>query len=89
MAVAILQYIEHFGTLTYNNLLDLTDFVPVLCVINKLHITVKYVYFQNKTSWVLYNMAAFYWRIKGDPYHVIECARRALHFSPKYVHMNP
>ncbi|KAJ8299215.1 hypothetical protein KUTeg_023275 [Tegillarca granosa] len=38
---------------------------------------------ENKTSWVLYNMAAFYWRIKGDPYHVIECVRRALHFSPR------
>ncbi|KAK2174533.1 hypothetical protein NP493_797g01042 [Ridgeia piscesae] len=40
--------------------------------------------YQNKTSWVLYNMAAFYWRIKGDPYHVIECVRRALHFSPRW-----
>ena len=40
---------------------------------------------QNNTSWVLYNMAAFYWRIKGSPYHVVECVRRALHFSPWYV----
>ncbi|XP_046360680.2 tetratricopeptide repeat protein 17-like isoform X1 [Haliotis rufescens] len=38
---------------------------------------------KNKTSWVLYNMAAFYWRIKGDPYHSIECVRRALHYSPR------
>jgi hypothetical protein len=30
-------------------------------------------------------MAAFYWRIKGDPYHAIECVRRALHFSPRFV----
>ncbi|CAG2224007.1 Tetratricopeptide repeat protein 17 [Mytilus edulis] len=37
---------------------------------------------KNRTSWILYNMAAFYWRIKGDPYHAIECVRRALHFSP-------
>lgn len=39
---------------------------------------------KNRTSWILYNMAAFYWRIKGDPYHAIECVRRALHFSPRY-----
>ncbi|KAH3890152.1 hypothetical protein DPMN_014224 [Dreissena polymorpha] len=39
---------------------------------------------QNQTSWVLYNMAAFYWRIKGDPYNVIECVRRALHYSPRH-----
>ncbi|XP_064634712.1 tetratricopeptide repeat protein 17-like isoform X2 [Lineus longissimus] len=38
---------------------------------------------KNRTSWVLYNMAAFYWRIKGNPYQVIECLRRALHFSPR------
>ncbi|KAK3594378.1 hypothetical protein CHS0354_032887 [Potamilus streckersoni] len=38
---------------------------------------------QNSSSWVLYNMAAFYWRIKGDPNHVIECVRRALHLSPR------
>ncbi|XP_053384178.1 tetratricopeptide repeat protein 17-like isoform X3 [Mercenaria mercenaria] len=38
---------------------------------------------KNQTSWILYNMAAFYWRIKGDPYNVIECVRRALHYSPR------
>ncbi|XP_077994523.1 tetratricopeptide repeat protein 17-like [Glandiceps talaboti] len=38
---------------------------------------------KNKTSWVLHNLAAFYWRIKGHSYQVIECCRRALHFSPR------
>ena len=38
---------------------------------------------QNNTSWVLYNMAAFYWRIRGEPLQVVECLRRALHFSPR------
>ncbi|XP_048779550.1 tetratricopeptide repeat protein 17-like isoform X2 [Ostrea edulis] len=38
---------------------------------------------KNTTSWVLYNMAAFFWRIKGDPYMTIECLRRALHYSPR------
>ncbi|KAK3763690.1 hypothetical protein RRG08_058200, partial [Elysia crispata] len=28
-------------------------------------------------------MAAFYWRIKGNPYHAVECIRRALHHSPR------
>jgi hypothetical protein len=40
---------------------------------------------QNKTSWVLYNMAAFYWRIKGNAPQVVECTRRALHYSPRYA----
>ncbi|ESO91575.1 hypothetical protein LOTGIDRAFT_163300 [Lottia gigantea] len=38
---------------------------------------------KNSTSWVLYNMAAFYWRVKGDPWMTVECLRRALHFSPR------
>lgn len=35
---------------------------------------------QNMSSWVLYNMAALYWRIKGDAPSAIECVRRALFF---------
>lgn len=38
---------------------------------------------KNSTSWVLYNLAAFYWRIKGSATPAIECLRRALHFSPR------
>ncbi|XP_039600181.1 tetratricopeptide repeat protein 17 isoform X1 [Polypterus senegalus] len=38
---------------------------------------------KNSSSWVLYNMAAFYWRMKNEPRHVVECALRALHFSPR------
>ncbi|MGH0133128.1 UNVERIFIED_CONTAM: hypothetical protein FKN15_021932 [Acipenser sinensis] len=37
----------------------------------------------NSSSWVLYNMAAFYWRMKNEPRQVVECAVRALHFSPR------
>ncbi|XP_072278323.1 tetratricopeptide repeat protein 17 [Pyxicephalus adspersus] len=39
---------------------------------------------KNTTSWVLYNMASFYWRIKNEPYQVVECAMRALHFSSRH-----
>lgn len=38
---------------------------------------------KNTSSWVLYNMASFYWRIKNEPHHVVECAMRALHFSTR------
>ncbi|XP_041131765.1 tetratricopeptide repeat protein 17-like isoform X2 [Polyodon spathula] len=37
----------------------------------------------NSSSWVLYNMAAFYWRMKNEPRQVVECSMRALHFSPR------
>ncbi|XP_071830867.1 tetratricopeptide repeat protein 17-like isoform X2 [Apostichopus japonicus] len=36
---------------------------------------------KNKTSWVLYDIAGYFWRIKGNSKEVIECSRRALHFS--------
>ncbi|XP_068117922.1 tetratricopeptide repeat protein 17 [Hyperolius riggenbachi] len=39
---------------------------------------------KNTSSWVLYNMASFYWRVKNEPYHVVECTMRALHFSSRH-----
>ncbi|KAJ6667171.1 hypothetical protein lerEdw1_017149 [Lerista edwardsae] len=39
---------------------------------------------KNSSSWVLYNMASFYWRIKNEPFQVVECAMRALHFSSRH-----
>ena len=36
----------------------------------------------NKTSWVLLNLAAMYWRAEGNANQSIECLRRALHYSP-------
>ncbi|XP_058484707.1 tetratricopeptide repeat protein 17 isoform X1 [Solea solea] len=38
---------------------------------------------RNSSSWVLYNMAAFYWRIKNEPQKAVDCVVRALHFSPR------
>lgn len=40
--------------------------------------------FQNSSSWVLYNMASFYWRMKNEPQKAVDCVVRALHFSPRY-----
>ncbi|CAK9301345.1 unnamed protein product [Gordionus sp. m RMFG-2023] len=37
--------------------------------------------FKNQTSWILYDMATFYWRIKGEASKAIECVRRSLSFS--------
>ena len=36
----------------------------------------------NKTSWVLLNLAAMYWRAEGNATQSVECLRRALHHSP-------
>uniref|UniRef100_A0A3P9LLN9 Tetratricopeptide repeat domain 17 n=1 Tax=Oryzias latipes TaxID=8090 RepID=A0A3P9LLN9_ORYLA len=38
---------------------------------------------KNSSSWVLYNMASFYWRMKNEPQRAADCVVRALHFSPR------
>ncbi|KAG7473853.1 hypothetical protein MATL_G00100070 [Megalops atlanticus] len=38
---------------------------------------------RNSSSWVLYNLASFYWRMKNEPKQAVDCAVRALHFSPR------
>ncbi|CAF99942.1 unnamed protein product, partial [Tetraodon nigroviridis] len=38
---------------------------------------------RNSSSWVLYNMASFYWRIKNEPQKAMDCVVRSLHFSPR------
>uniref|UniRef100_A0A671MGH1 Tetratricopeptide repeat protein 17 n=1 Tax=Sinocyclocheilus anshuiensis TaxID=1608454 RepID=A0A671MGH1_9TELE len=37
----------------------------------------------NSSSWVLYNLASFYWRMKNEPRRAVDCVVRALHFSPR------
>jgi len=37
---------------------------------------------QNETSWVLVNVAALYWRVKGVASQAINCLRVALHTAP-------
>ncbi|XP_061618126.1 tetratricopeptide repeat protein 17 isoform X1 [Phyllopteryx taeniolatus] len=39
---------------------------------------------RNTSSWVLYNMASFYWRMSNDPQRAMDCVVRALHFSPRH-----
>uniref|UniRef100_A0A667ZH72 Tetratricopeptide repeat domain 17 n=1 Tax=Myripristis murdjan TaxID=586833 RepID=A0A667ZH72_9TELE len=38
---------------------------------------------RNSSSWVLYNLASFYWRMKNEPRKSVDCVVRALHFSPR------
>uniref|UniRef100_A0AAR2JH73 Tetratricopeptide repeat domain 17 n=1 Tax=Pygocentrus nattereri TaxID=42514 RepID=A0AAR2JH73_PYGNA len=38
---------------------------------------------RNSSSWVLYNVASFYWRMKNEPRRAVDCVIRALHFSPR------
>ncbi|XP_068207813.1 tetratricopeptide repeat protein 17 [Palaemon carinicauda] len=37
----------------------------------------------NSSNWILYTLAAQYWRAKADPFQALECVRRALHLAPR------
>ncbi|XP_041972870.1 tetratricopeptide repeat protein 17 [Aricia agestis] len=38
---------------------------------------------QNTSSWLHYDMAVIYWRMKGNAPKAMECARRAVHYVPR------
>ncbi|CAG9792164.1 unnamed protein product [Diatraea saccharalis] len=38
---------------------------------------------RNSSSWLHYNMASMYWRVRGNAPKAIECSRRALHYAPR------
>lgn len=38
---------------------------------------------KNSSSWLHYNMASLYWRIRGNAPKALECSRRAVHYAPR------
>ncbi|XP_059051323.1 tetratricopeptide repeat protein 17 [Achroia grisella] len=38
---------------------------------------------KNSSSWLHYNVASLYWRIKGKAPKALECSRRAVHYAPR------
>ncbi|XP_050561205.1 tetratricopeptide repeat protein 17 isoform X2 [Spodoptera frugiperda] len=38
---------------------------------------------KNSSSWIHYNMASLYWRVRGNAPKAIECSRRAVHYAPR------
>lgn len=38
---------------------------------------------RNSSSWLHYNMASLYWRVRGIAPKAIECSRRAVHYAPR------
>lgn len=67
--------------LTSREELDLKQFLPY--DVEKFGSFVASKLEKNTTSWIFYNLASFYWRVKGDSLQTVECLRRSLHFSPR------
>ncbi|CAG9091497.1 unnamed protein product [Plutella xylostella] len=37
----------------------------------------------NSSSWLHYNIASLYWRVRGNAPKAVECSRRAVHYAPR------
>ena len=42
-----------------------------------------FVLLQHPSSWVMFNLAALYYRVEGSAYHALGCLRGALHHAPR------
>ncbi|KAJ0179516.1 hypothetical protein K1T71_005228 [Dendrolimus kikuchii] len=38
---------------------------------------------KNSSSWLHYNLASIYWRVRGNAPKAMECSRRAVHYAPR------
>lgn len=61
----------------------LMKFIPPNMNVNELGHTVAHGLMRNNTSWLHLNLASIFWRIKGDAYNALECARRAIVKAPR------
>ena len=70
----------HLDTLNKRNNFNLTvDPVPSKTIFN---FNIDAMLRNNSSDWTAYNIASFYWRTLGNGTKAVECARRAVYFSP-------
>lgn len=61
----------------------LMKFIPPNMNLSELGHIVAYGLMRNNTSWLHLNLASIFWRMKGDAYNALECARRAIVKAPR------
>lgn len=62
---------------------SLNQFIPVETVDvfgHEIAVALK----KNISSWLHYNLAAIFWRIKGDGSKAVDCIKRAIQYVPRY-----
>ena len=78
-----LQAMRNRRKLIQQQEIGLMKFVPPHMDISLLGHKVAYGLIHNSSSWLHLNLASIYWRIKGDAYNALECARRAIVKAPR------
>ncbi|XP_046477083.1 tetratricopeptide repeat protein 17 isoform X2 [Neodiprion pinetum] len=61
----------------------LIKYLPPGTDLNKFGHQVAYGLIRNSSSWLHFNLAAIYWRVRGDSYNALECGRRAIVTAPR------
>ncbi|XP_057331402.1 tetratricopeptide repeat protein 17 isoform X1 [Microplitis mediator] len=69
--------------LTQHQEKGLIKYLPPGTDLNKFGHQIAHGLKRNNTSWLHLNLAAIYWRVKGDAYNALECARRAIVTAPR------
>ncbi|CAK1551994.1 unnamed protein product [Leptosia nina] len=80
---------EHLNSMVMRNNISITPEYPSLDIISpgasveQLGHWLAGILKKNSSSWLHYNLAALYWRIKGNAPKALECCRRAVHYAPR------
>lgn len=80
-----------FSLLTFPHLKTLRDRENVSRVLDEvetdaqLGVDVAAMLAANSSDWTAYNLAVHYWQLHSNASQAIECARRAVYFSPRFL----
>ncbi|CAG4951444.1 unnamed protein product [Parnassius apollo] len=69
--------------LTITPELNLPDNVSTTMTVGQFGHWLSGVLRKNSSSWLHYNMASLYWRVRGNAPKAMECSRRAIHYAPR------
>ncbi|XP_012227252.1 tetratricopeptide repeat protein 17 [Linepithema humile] len=78
-----LKAMQNRKNLTHKEELSLMTYLPPNTNLNQFGHQLAYSLSRNKTSWIYFNLASIYWRIKGNTYNALECSRRAIVCAPR------
>lgn len=89
--VIIVLLTSFFQSMIKRNNISITPEYPSLDIISPIASLEQFGHWlagtlrKNTSSWLHYNLAALFWRIKGNAPKALECCRRAVHYAPRYL----
>ncbi|XP_063991884.1 tetratricopeptide repeat protein 17 isoform X2 [Diachasmimorpha longicaudata] len=80
-----LSAMRHRKNLSQPQEKGLIKYLPKGTDLNKFGHQIAHGLLRNSTSWLHFNLAAIYWRARGDAYNALECARRSIVTAPRKI----